>query len=68
MDKTLVEKMIELAMEQLKFSYAPYSHFLVGAVLLGKNGKFYTGCNIENAAYTPSNCAERPALLQLLFF
>ena len=64
MDKTLVEKMIELAMEQLKFSYAPYSHFLVGAVLLGKNGKFYTGCNIENAAYTPSNCAERTAFFK----
>ena len=64
MDKTLVEKMIELAMEQLKFSYAPYSHFLVGAVLLGKIGKFYTGCNIENAAYTPSNCAERTAIFK----
>ena len=64
MDKTLVEKMIEIAMEQLKFSYAPYSHFLVGAVLLGKNGKFYTGCNIENAAYTPSNCAERTAFFK----
>ena len=64
MDKTLVEKMIELAMEQLKFSYAPYSHFLVGAVLLGKNEKFYTGCNIENAAYTPSNCAERTAFFK----
>lgn len=56
--------MIELAMEQLKFSYAPYSHFLVGAVLLAKNGKFYTGCNIENAAYTPSNCAERTAFFK----
>lgn len=64
MDKTLIEKMIELAMEQLKFSYAPYSHFLVGAVLLAKNGKFYTGCNIENAAYTPSNCAERTAFFK----
>lgn len=64
MDKKLAEQMIELAMEQLKFSYAPYSGFKVGAVLMTKEGKFYTGCNIENASYTPTNCAERTAFFK----
>lgn len=43
-------------------SYAPYSHFRVGAAVLARNGKVYTGCNIENIAYTPGVCAERVAL------
>lgn len=64
MDKQIVEEMIELAIEQLKFSYTPYSGFKVGAALLTKGGKFYTGCNIENAAYTPTNCAERTAFFK----
>ena len=64
MDTKLVEEMIELAMKQLKYSYAPYSGFKVGAALLTKGGKFYTGCNIENAAYTPTNCAERTAFFK----
>ena len=45
-------------------SYSPYSHFRVGAALLTKSGKIYTGCNIENAAYTPTNCAERTAIFK----
>ena len=45
-------------------SYAPYSHFHVGAALLDKNGKIWTGCNVENAAYGPSNCAERTAVFK----
>ena len=49
------------AIEARKAAYAPYSRFLVGAALLTKGGKIYRGCNIENAAYTPSNCAERTA-------
>lgn len=47
-----------------EFSYVPYSHFRVGAALLTKEGKIYTGCNIENAAYTPTNCAERTAFFK----
>ena len=59
-----VEQMVEKAMEALKNSYAPYSGFKVGACLLTLDGEFYTGCNIENAAYTPTNCAERNAFFK----
>jgi len=51
-----------LAKESMKNSYAPYSNYNVGAVLLCKNGNFYKGCNIENASYSVTNCAERNAL------
>lgn len=64
MDKKLAEEMIELALGQLQYSYTPYSGFKVGAALLTKDGKFYTGCNIENAAFTPTNCAERTAFFK----
>lgn len=64
MDKNQIEKMIETAIEQLRFSYTPYSGFKVGAALLARDGKIYTGCNIENAAYTPTNCAERTAFFK----
>ena len=64
MDKKQIEEMIDLAIRQLDYSYAPYSHFHVGAALLAKNGTYYTGCNIENAAYTPTNCAERTAFFK----
>lgn len=58
------KKLIKLALEARKKSYAPYSNFLVGAALLCKNGEIYTGCNIENAAFTPTNCAERTAIFK----
>ena len=45
-------------------AYAPYSEFLVGAALLTEDGKIYQGCNIENAAYSPGNCAERTAFFK----
>ena len=64
MEQVMVEKLIDTAIEQLKFSYTPYSNFKVGAALLAKNGEIYTGCNIENASYTPTNCAERTAFFK----
>ena len=64
MEQIMVEKLIDTAIEQLKFSYTPYSNFKVGAALLTKSGKIYTGCNIENASYTPTNCAERTAFFK----
>ncbi|MBQ9113297.1 MAG: cytidine deaminase [Clostridia bacterium] len=56
--------LMEQAIEARKMSYAPYSGYKVGAALLGKSGKVYTGCNVENAAYTPTNCAERTAFFK----
>lgn len=64
MTETKIQELIETAAAQLAFSYTPYSHFKVGAALLAKNGRVYTGCNIENAAYTPTNCAERTAIFK----
>lgn len=57
-------RLIELALNARKQAYTPYSGFQVGAALLTKSGKIYTGCNIENAAYTPTNCAERTAFFK----
>ncbi len=59
-----IKELIQTAIDQLQFSYAPYSNFKVGAALLAKNGEIYTGCNIENAGYTPTNCAERTAIFK----
>ena len=64
MDKKQIEEMIDLAVRQLDYSYAPYSNFHVGAALLAKNGTYYTGCNIENAGNTATNCAERTAFFK----
>ena len=59
-------ELMRLAEEARKFSYCPYSHFAVGAALLSKSGKVYTGCNVENASYTPTNCAERTAVFKAI--
>lgn len=61
-----IANLIEKAFEAREFAYAPYSNFKVGAALLAENGKIYTGCNIENASYTPSNCAERTAFFKAI--
>lgn len=58
------KELVEIAIKMQDRSYVPYSHFHVGAALLTKNGKIYTGCNVENAAYGPSNCAERTAIFK----
>ncbi|MBP1992845.1 cytidine deaminase [Paenibacillus eucommiae] len=60
------EKLLEQALEARNRAYAPYSHFRVGAALLGDDGSLHLGCNIENAAYGPTNCAERTALFRAI--
>ena len=64
MEKAEIQALIRKAFEGRKFAYTPYSHFRVGAALRAKDGRVYTGCNIENAGYTPTNCAERTALFK----
>lgn len=59
-------ELIQLAAEARLKAYAPYSNFQVGAALLGKSGAVYYGCNIENAAYSPTNCAERTAIFKAI--
>ena len=61
------EKLIAMAKEAMTHAYAPYSHFHVGAALLCADGTVYCGCNIENAAYGPSNCAERTAIFKAVY-
>lgn len=60
-------ELIRLAKDAMQHAYAPYSGFKVGAALLTADGKVYPGCNIENAAYTPSNCAERTAFFKAVY-
>ena len=62
--KEMIPRLIEEALEARKMAYTPYSRFQVGAALLTADGKIYRGCNIENAAYTPTNCAERTAFFK----
>lgn len=57
-------KLIQTAIEAKEMAYVPYSHFRVGAALLTKDGEIYQGCNIENVAFTPTNCAERTAFFK----
>lgn len=58
------QTLVEAAIKATKFAYVPYSNFKVGAAILADNGKIYTGCNIENASYSPTNCAERTAIFK----
>ncbi len=58
------KELIRMALEAREQAYVPYSKYMVGAALLTKESKVYKGCNIENAAYTPTNCAERTAFFK----
>ena len=60
------QKLVNLAEKAMENSYSPYSDFRVGAALLCKDGSIYTGCNIENASFTPTVCAERVAFFKAL--
>ena len=64
LEKREIRSLIDTALAQRKSAYAPYSDFRVGAALLAGNGEVYTGCNIENSAYSPTNCAERTAVFK----
>lgn len=61
MEKKIIENLIGCALSARDKAYCPYSKFAVGAALLTKSGEIFVGCNIENAAYSSSNCAERTA-------
>ena len=64
LQQTEILELIRKAIEARKLSYSPYSQYQVGAALLAGDGQIITGCNIENAAYGPSNCAERTAFFK----
>ena len=61
------EELCKLSIEAMAHAYAPYSGFKVGAALLCADGTVYQGCNIENAAYSPTNCAERTAFFKAVY-
>ena len=64
MEKAEIQALISEAFDGQKFAYVPYSRFHVGAALRARDGRVFNGCNIENAGYTPTNCAERTALFK----
>jgi cytidine deaminase len=59
-------ELLQYAQKAREKAYTPYSHFKVGAALLGEDGHIHLGCNVENAAYGPTNCAERTALFRAI--
>lgn len=67
MEQERKEILLKLAAEARDHSYSPYSHYSVGAALLTKDGKIYQGCNIENASFTPTICAERTAFFKAIY-
>ena len=64
MERMQAQQLIRAAFAARRFAYTPYSHFKVGAALLARSGQVFTGCNIESASYSPTNCAERTALFK----
>ena len=66
LEETIRSMLVSEAYEAQKTAYVPYSDFCVGAALLARNGKVYRGCNIENASFTPTNCAERTAFFKAI--
>ena len=64
--KERIENLIISAIDARKMAYTPYSHFKVGAALISSNGEIIKGCNIENASYSPTNCAERTAFFKAI--
>ncbi len=64
--KSNLDELVNSARAARENAYAPYSHYAVGAAVLAKSGKVYTGCNVENAAYPTSLCAERVAIFKAI--
>jgi len=62
------QQLIEESIKARELAYAPYSNFLVGAAILGGNGKVYTGCNVENQSYGLAICAERTAAVKVSYY
>ena len=62
--KAKKEELAKIALDMRKMAYVPFSHHAVGAALLAKDGRIFTGCNVENSAYGPTICAERTAFVK----